>query len=119
MNGRNFLVIRGCLTLSKERMVNAWCLQDYIIRIRILVNIYIDRFILFQFVCTYAFKYIADKLNTCVIITTHSTGSFASIHDRMPVILDHAVISIWLDSRLDWSPPVIDLLKPFEGRLDL
>ncbi|GAA5805633.1 hypothetical protein HPULCUR_011154 [Helicostylum pulchrum] len=62
--------------------------------------------------------FVADKLNTCVIITTHSTGSFASIHSRMPVILDHDAISTWLDCRLDWSQPIIDLLKPFKGPLD-
>ncbi|KAI8083580.1 hypothetical protein BDF21DRAFT_337449 [Thamnidium elegans] len=63
-------------------------------------------------------KHIDDKLNTCVIITTHSTGPFASIHDRMPVILDRGDISIWLDVSLDWSQPIINLLKPFKGPLD-
>lgn len=38
-----------------------------------------------------------DEHRTCTIITTAATSAIASIHDRMPVILEPELESIWLD----------------------
>ena len=40
----------------------------------------------------------ADKwLLSATILTTDSAGALASIHDRMPVVLDHGFLDEWLD----------------------
>ncbi len=43
----------------------------------------------------------ADKwLLSATILTTDSAGELASIHDRMPVVLDHGFLDEWLDPYL-------------------
>jgi putative SOS response-associated peptidase YedK len=37
-----------------------------------------------------------ERLRTCTILTTESTGQLAEVHDRMPLILDSAQWSAWL-----------------------
>jgi putative SOS response-associated peptidase YedK len=38
-----------------------------------------------------------DTLRTCTILTTAANSAIASLHDRMPVILDPGAESAWLD----------------------
>jgi putative SOS response-associated peptidase YedK len=38
-----------------------------------------------------------DTLRTCTILTTAANTAIASLHDRMPVILDPGAESAWLD----------------------
>jgi len=38
-----------------------------------------------------------DTLRTCTILTTEANAAIASLHDRMPVILDPGAESAWLD----------------------
>ena len=39
-----------------------------------------------------------DTLRTCTILTTAANSAIASLHDRMPVILDPGAESAWLDT---------------------
>lgn len=56
-----------------------------------------------------------DMLETCTIVTTEPNELMASIHDRMPVILDPADYDLWLEVG-EWVPDgVQDLLKPFDA----
>ncbi|CAO3655673.1 unnamed protein product [Mucor hiemalis] len=63
-------------------------------------------------------SFIGDSTFTCTIITTHASEFFKPIHHRMPVILDTDHILKWIDNRTGWSPPIVDLLKPYEGELN-
>lgn len=64
-----------------------------------------------------------DKKNyTYTIITTDSNKQLKFLHDRMPVILDPASgkLKTWLDpGRYEWSQELQDILKPFEGELEV
>ena len=50
---------------------------------------------------------------TCTIITTDANELSASIHDRMPVILDAADHELWLDPDLQEAAPLQPLLRPY------
>lgn len=63
-------------------------------------------------------SFIGDTTFSCTIITTNASNFFKSIHNRMPVILNPENILQWIDNRVGWSQPIIDLLKPFEGQLN-
>jgi putative SOS response-associated peptidase YedK len=54
---------------------------------------------LFAFAGLWSIWYGADehKLRTCTILTTEASTAIASLHDRMPVILDPASESAWLE----------------------
>lgn len=55
----------------------------------------------------------ADPLVTCTILTTTPASAIASIHDRMPVILDAAAREQWLDR--DADPETLKaLLRPYD-----
>lgn len=63
-----------------------------------------------------------DKHYTYTIITTDSNKQLKFLHDRMPVILDPASdkMKTWLDpGRFEWSKDLQDLLKPFDGELEM
>lgn len=63
-----------------------------------------------------------DKHYTYTIITTDSNKQLKFLHDRMPVILDPASekIKTWLDpGRYEWSKDLQDILKPFDGELEV
>lgn len=63
-----------------------------------------------------------DRHYTYTIITTSSNKQLKFLHDRMPVILDPAFerMRTWLDpSQYEWSKDLQDVLKPFEGELDV
>lgn len=62
------------------------------------------------------------KNYTYTIITTDSNKQLQFLHDRMPVILNPASeeMKVWLDpGRWEWSKELQDILKPFEGELEV
>lgn len=64
-----------------------------------------------------------DKKNyTYTIITTDSNKQLQFLHDRMPVILNPASdeMKVWLNpGKWEWSKELQDILKPFEGELEV
>ena len=54
---------------------------------------------------------------SCTIVTTAANEMVSEIHDRMPVILDHDVESVWLDPDLDDTSALSDLLVPYPSDL--
>jgi putative SOS response-associated peptidase YedK len=54
-----------------------------------------------------------QRVDTCTIITTEANELMRQVHTRMPVILDPADYSRWLDRDRQSAEDVIDLLKPF------
>jgi len=60
-----------------------------------------------------------SEIETMAILTTAANEDMARLHDRMPVILDRADFDRWLDSRPGTAEGVLDLLKPYAGRLTL
>ncbi len=52
-------------------------------------------------------------LETCTVITTEPNELMRPIHNRMPVILDHADYAQWLDPQLNDPEPLKALLRPF------
>lgn len=55
-----------------------------------------------------------EKLVTCAILTTEATAEFASIHDRMPVVLQSGDVSKWLDTDNFKFDQLRDLLPPYK-----
>jgi putative SOS response-associated peptidase YedK len=54
-----------------------------------------------------------DKwLRSCAIVTTHSTGQLADIHERCPVILERDAWDPWLDRSLTDEGQALALLQP-------
>jgi putative SOS response-associated peptidase YedK len=56
-------------------------------------------------------------IRSCTILTTTPNAVTASVHDRMPVILDSHKYDLWLDPGMTNVEAVSDLLKPFDVRL--
>jgi putative SOS response-associated peptidase YedK len=56
-------------------------------------------------------------IKTCSILTTTPNAVTASVHDRMPVILDPDAYELWLDPGMTNVAAASDLLKPFDARL--
>lgn len=56
----------------------------------------------------------SDPLITCTILTTTPADSIASIHDRMPVILDPEDYGQWLSRDAD-PDSLKPLLRPYDG----
>ena len=56
-------------------------------------------------------------VRTCSILTTTPNAVTASVHDRMPVVLDPASYDLWLDPGMQNVAAVSELLKPCDGRL--
>jgi putative SOS response-associated peptidase YedK len=54
-------------------------------------------------------------INTCSILTTTPNAVTASVHDRMPVILDSDSYDLWLDPGMTKVEAVSDLLKPCDA----
>ena len=54
---------------------------------------------------------------SCTIITTSANELVSEIHDRMPVILDPDVESIWLDPDMDDTIALSELLVPYPSEL--
>ncbi|RPH66210.1 MAG: SOS response-associated peptidase [Burkholderiales bacterium] len=49
---------------------------------------------------------------TCCIVTTAANATMAPIHDRMPVLVDGAAQSAWLDARVSDVAALAPLLRP-------
>jgi putative SOS response-associated peptidase YedK len=61
-----------------------------------------------------------DKQYTATILTTKANNLMASIHDRMPVILDEDKMKIWLDPKIRNSEILKRVLVPYsEDEMDL
>jgi len=58
-----------------------------------------------------------QRIKTCSILTTVPNAITASVHDRMPVILDPACYDLWLDPGMTEVQVVSELLKPFDPSL--
>jgi putative SOS response-associated peptidase YedK len=56
-------------------------------------------------------------IRTCSILTTTPNAVTASVHDRMPVILDPDSYDIWLDPGMKDVTVACELLKPCDARL--
>ena len=56
-------------------------------------------------------------VRTCSILTTTPNAVSASVHDRMPVILDPASYDLWLDPGMQNVAAISELLKPYDARL--
>jgi putative SOS response-associated peptidase YedK len=56
-------------------------------------------------------------LETCSILTTNPNAVTASVHDRMPVILDPQHYEEWLDPSETDVNLISQYLKPFDARL--
>jgi putative SOS response-associated peptidase YedK len=55
-------------------------------------------------------------LETCSILTTTPNAVTATVHDRMPVILDPDGYDLWLDPDMRDVNAASELLKPFDAR---
>jgi putative SOS response-associated peptidase YedK len=55
-------------------------------------------------------------IETCSILTTTPNAVTATVHDRMPVILDPDSYDLWLDPGMQNVASASDLLKPFDAR---
>jgi putative SOS response-associated peptidase YedK len=59
----------------------------------------------------------ADPIESCTIITTDPNDLLASIHNRMPVILDPMVYECWLDPTFRNPDYLKSVLRPFPADL--
>jgi putative SOS response-associated peptidase YedK len=55
-------------------------------------------------------------LETCSILTTTPNDVTASVHDRMPVIVNPDAYDLWLDPGMKDTRLVSDMLRPYEAR---
>lgn len=53
-----------------------------------------------------------DWLISCAVVTTRANDLVATLHDRMPVILDEAAAPVWLDPEVSDPGLLTDLLRP-------
>ena len=58
-----------------------------------------------------------DELLSCTILTTSPNELMATLHDRMPVILEPKDYDCWLDPAITDAAKVEDLMKPYAGRM--
>jgi putative SOS response-associated peptidase YedK len=54
-------------------------------------------------------------LYSCTIITTEANELLKEVHHRMPVILKQGDYEVWLDSKVEDTDRLNDLLKPFSA----
>ena len=54
-----------------------------------------------------------NRISSCAIITTAANDLLRPIHHRMPVILSEEVEDLWLDTALDDSQTLTQLLEPY------
>jgi len=55
-------------------------------------------------------------IRSCSILTTTPNAVAATVHDRMPVILDRGNYDLWLDPGMTNVDTASEMLKPFEAR---
>ena len=58
-----------------------------------------------------------ERIRTCSILTTVPNAVTATVHDRMPVILDRESYDLWLDPGMQNVAAISELLKPCDARL--
>jgi len=58
-----------------------------------------------------------EWIKSCSILTTTPNAVTASVHDRMPVILDPDCYDLWLDPGMHDMRAVSDMLKPYVARM--
>jgi len=56
-------------------------------------------------------------VKSCSILTTTPNALTATVHDRMPVILDADSYKLWLDHGIQEVSAVSELLRPCDARL--
>lgn len=56
-------------------------------------------------------------IKTCSVLTTVPNAVTATVHDRMPVILDRESYDLWLDPGMQNVAAISELLKPYDARL--
>jgi putative SOS response-associated peptidase YedK len=56
-------------------------------------------------------------IKTCSILTTKPNAVTATVHDRMPVILDRESYDLWLDPGMQNVAAISELLKPYDAQL--
>jgi putative SOS response-associated peptidase YedK len=56
-------------------------------------------------------------VKSCSILTTVPNAVTATVHDRMPVILNRASYDLWLDPGMQNVAVISELLKPYDARL--
>ena len=56
-------------------------------------------------------------VKTCSILTTTPNAVTATVHDRMPVILDPGSHNLWLDPGMQSVANISELLKPYDAGL--
>jgi len=54
-------------------------------------------------------------IKTCSILTTTPNALTATVHDRMPVILDPESFDLWLDPGMQNVAAISELLKPYDA----
>jgi putative SOS response-associated peptidase YedK len=54
-------------------------------------------------------------LKTCSILTTTPNAVTATVHDRMPVILDPDSYDVWLDPGMTNVQGISEFLKPYDA----
>lgn len=54
-------------------------------------------------------------IKTCSILTTTPNALTATVHDRMPVILDPESYDLWLDPGIQNVAAISELLKPYDA----
>ena len=57
-------------------------------------------------------------IKSCSILTTTPNTLTASVHDRMPVILDRDNYDLWLDPGMTDVKIVSEMLKPYDAQSD-
>ena len=61
-----------------------------------------------------------ETVTTCAIVTTEPGHcEFSKIHNRVPVILDPKDVDVWINSQQRFTNHIQEVLKPFEGELDM
>jgi putative SOS response-associated peptidase YedK len=58
----------------------------------------------------------AQWVKTCSILTTTPNAVTATVHDRMPVILQQDNYDLWLDPGMNDAQVVSELLKPYDAK---
>jgi putative SOS response-associated peptidase YedK len=58
-----------------------------------------------------------NAIETCAILTTIPNAVTATVHDRMPVILDPGSYDLWLDPGMKDVSVASELLTPYDTRL--
>ncbi len=61
-----------------------------------------------------------EEMETACVLTTDANGTMCAVHDRMPVILEHAAFALWLSPDEETTGDAIKLMRPAaEDVLDL